>query len=244
MQGGVGWQGIIPSRAAKMGSIAVDRGIAKLGSPSEFYQQLEPEAIAEQILATARHEIREVVDRTMEREYPDTWHGLPRQVREVVHLRVQQRLPDVVRTVTDEIWAHIDQLVDIKLMVIRRIEGNPEIANRNYPRWVARARMIINFGFFFGALRDPGRSSRRLPNWWVLPIRGVIVGYVTNWVALWMIFEPLEPRRIGPFRVAGLFIRRQPEVSDVYGRIVAEEIVTVRNFGEELLRGPQADRTR
>jgi hypothetical protein len=34
MQGGVGWQGIIPSRAAKMGSIAVDKGIAKLGSTS------------------------------------------------------------------------------------------------------------------------------------------------------------------------------------------------------------------
>ena len=43
MHGGVGWQGIIPSRAAKMGSISVDKGIAKLGSPSEFYKQLEPE---------------------------------------------------------------------------------------------------------------------------------------------------------------------------------------------------------
>jgi hypothetical protein len=31
MHGGLGWQGIIPSRAAKMGSIAVDKGIAKLG---------------------------------------------------------------------------------------------------------------------------------------------------------------------------------------------------------------------
>jgi hypothetical protein len=37
MQGGVGWQGIIPSRAAKMGSIAVDKGIAKVGSPGDFY---------------------------------------------------------------------------------------------------------------------------------------------------------------------------------------------------------------
>ena len=44
MNGGLGWQGIIPSRAAKMGSIAVDKGIAKLGSPAEFYQKLEPEA--------------------------------------------------------------------------------------------------------------------------------------------------------------------------------------------------------
>src|SRR5579875_3216895 len=31
MIGGIGWQGIIPSRAQKMGSLAVDSGIAKLG---------------------------------------------------------------------------------------------------------------------------------------------------------------------------------------------------------------------
>src|SRR4051794_29140582 len=43
MHGGIGWQGIIPSRAARMGSIAVDKGIAKLGSPGEFYEKLEPE---------------------------------------------------------------------------------------------------------------------------------------------------------------------------------------------------------
>src|SRR5687767_3397704 len=46
MHGGLGWQGIIPSRAAKMGSIAVDKGIAKLGSAGDFYKQLEPDAIA------------------------------------------------------------------------------------------------------------------------------------------------------------------------------------------------------
>src|SRR3954449_8809833 len=65
MQGGVGWQGIIPSRAAKMGSIAVDKGIAKLGNPAEFYRELDPEQIAEHILATARGDIRDVVERIM-----------------------------------------------------------------------------------------------------------------------------------------------------------------------------------
>src|SRR3954467_9470652 len=64
MQGGVGWQGIIPSRAAKMGSIAVDKGIAKVGSPRDFYEQLEPEKIAEQILLTPRREMPEAVHRT------------------------------------------------------------------------------------------------------------------------------------------------------------------------------------
>src|SRR5512139_11610 len=247
MQGGVGWQGIIPSRAAKMGSIAVDKGIAKLGSPADFYRQLEPETIAEHILATARDDIREVVDRIMEREHPDTWRGMPRRVREAVHARVQQQLPEIVRAVTDEIGAHIDQLLDIKLMVIRRIEENPEMANRIYLE-VGRKelRFIINFGFFFGALLGVPLVflTNAYPHWWVLPIGGVIIGYVTNWVALWMIFEPVEPHRLGPLKLHGLFIRRQPEVSEVYGEIIAEDIVTLRNIGDELLHGPRADRTR
>src|SRR3954447_24946748 len=69
MIGGLGWQGIIPSRAAKMGSIAVDKGIAKLGSASDFYEQLEPDAIAEHILDTARGDMREMVERIMLREH-------------------------------------------------------------------------------------------------------------------------------------------------------------------------------
>src|ERR1700747_654081 len=43
MIGGIGWQGIVPSRAAKMGSLAVDSGIAKLGTPKEFFQQMNPD---------------------------------------------------------------------------------------------------------------------------------------------------------------------------------------------------------
>ncbi len=247
MQGGVGWQGIIPSRAAKMGSIAVDKGIAKLGSPADFYNQLEPEAIAEHILATARQDIRELVERIMLREYPDTWPSVPGRVREAVHTRVEQQLPDIVRSVTDEIGDHIDQLLDIKLMVIKRIEEHPEMANRIYLE-VGRKelRFIINFGFFFGALLGVPLVflTEAVPQWWVLPIGGVIIGYVTNWVALWMIFEPVEPRRLGPFKVHGLFIRRQPEVSEVYGEIIADDIVTLSNIGDELLHGPRADRTR
>src|SRR5213078_1250324 len=193
MHGAVGWQGIIPSRAAKMGSISVDKGIAKLGSPSDFYRQLDPERIAKHICETASEDIREVVDRVMEHEYPDTWSGMPKRVREAVHARVQQQLPDIVRSVTAEIGDHIDQLLDIKLMVIRRIEENPEMANRIYLEVGRRElRLIINFGFLFGALQGIPLVFivNAYPHWWVLPIGGVIIGYVTNWVALWMIFEP------------------------------------------------------
>jgi uncharacterized membrane protein YheB (UPF0754 family) len=245
--GGVGWQGIIPSRAAKMGSIAVDKGIAKLGKPSEFYEQLEPDLIAEHILNTAQGDIRDLTERILEREHPQLWHDLPPQLRERVHERVQRQLPEIVHEVTDDIGANIEHLMDVKLMVIRRIEERPELANRIFQDVGKKElRFIINFGFFFGAaLGFPMVFiTEAAPYWWVLPIGGVVIGYVTNWVALWMIFEPVRPRKIGPFKIQGLFIRRQPEVADVYAGIIADDIVTLENMGEELLQGPQSDRTR
>ncbi len=249
MHGGIGWQGIIPSRAAKMGSIAVDKGIAKLGSPGEFYRQLEPDRIAEQILATARDDIRDVVERIMAREHGQLWRDMPPRAREAVHARVQQQLPEIVQEVTGEIGENIDQLLDVKLMVIRRIEAQPELANRIFLDVGRRElRFIINFGFVFGFLLGIPTAYLTvfvLPGeWWLLPILGVIIGYVTNVLAIWMIFEPLEPRRIGFLKLHGLFLRRQPEVADVYAGIIADDIVTISNIGDELLHGPRSDRTR
>jgi uncharacterized membrane protein YheB (UPF0754 family) len=247
MRGGVGWQGIIPSRAAKMGSIAVDKGIAKLGSSSDFYNQLEPDEIAEYIVATARDDIRDAVDRIMEREQPELWRAAPPRVRAAVHERVQEQLPEIVRAVTDQIGSHVDQLLDVKLMVIRRIEAKPELANRIYLEVGRRElRYMINFGFLFGFLFGIPLIfiTEALPHWWVLPIGGVVIGYVTNWLGIWMIFEPVEPRKLGPFRIHGLFLRRQTEVADVYAGIIADDIVTMSNIGDELLNGPRSDRTR
>jgi uncharacterized membrane protein YheB (UPF0754 family) len=248
MQGGAGWQGIIPSRAAKMGSIAVDKGIAKLGSPSEFYEQLDPEAMAEHMLASARGDIREVVERIMMREHPQLWRDLPPRIREAVHGRVQDQLPDILRTITDEIGTHVDQLLDVKLMVIRHIEAHPELINRVFLEVGRRElRFIINFGFFFGFLLGIPTAVLTVlvfTQWWVLPLAGVLIGYATNWVALWMIFEPIEPRTVGGFTLHGLFLRRRPEIAEVYSGIIANDIVNMRNVGEELLHGPQSDRTR
>jgi uncharacterized membrane protein YheB (UPF0754 family) len=248
MHGGVGWQGIVPNRAAKMGSIAVDKGIAKLGTASEFYQQLEPEAIAEHVLAVAENDIDDVVDRIMEREHAKLWHDLPPQVREAVHRRVKEQLPTIVEDiVTGEIADNIDQVLDPKLMVIRHLEANPELANRVFEDVGKRElRLMINFGFIFGFLLGIPVVFivNAFPHWWVLPICGVIVGWTTNLWGMWLIFEPVEPRKLGPITIHGLFLRRKREVADVYAGIIAEDIVTLENIGDHLLQGPRADRTR
>ncbi|HEX6229543.1 MAG TPA: hypothetical protein VFZ41_08815 [Solirubrobacterales bacterium] len=248
MQGGIGWQGIVPSRAAKMGSIAVDKGIAKLGGAGDFYRQLDPEAIAEQILTTARDEIEEVVERIMERGHPQLWHDLPERLREVVHARVQEQLPEIVRSITDQIGEHIDELLNVKLMVIRHLEENPQLTNRIFLEVGSKElRFIVNFGFFFGFMLGVPTAfvtELVLTQWWVLPIAGVLIGYSTNLLGIRMIFEPVRPRRLGPLTIQGLFIKRQPEVAGVYADVIASDIVTMSNIAEDLLHGPNSDRTR
>jgi uncharacterized membrane protein YheB (UPF0754 family) len=248
MHGGVGWQGIIPSRAAKMGSISVDKTIAKVGSASDFYDALDPDALADHILETSRDDIRELVEETMRQQQPELWRDLPPQVRAAIHDRVQNELPEIVReVVVDKIGANIDQLLDVKLMVIRHIEARPELSNRMFREVGERElKFIINFGFFFGFVCGIPVIFvvHAFPHWWVLPILGTLIGLFTNWLAISMIFEPNEPRYIFGKRWQGLFLKRRDHAAEVYADVVADEIVTVSNIGEELMNGPSADRTR
>jgi uncharacterized membrane protein YheB (UPF0754 family) len=247
MQGGVGWQGIVPARAAKMGSIAVDKAIAKLGTPREFYQQLEPDQIAEHIVTMFSPEIPSIVDETMRREQPGLWQNVPPRAKQAVYARVQQQLPAIVRQITDEIGEHIDQLLDPKLMVIDHFEKNPALVNKVFRNAGQKElNMMINFGFIFGFLLGIPVAfiDHSVGQWWLLPILGVFVGWTTNLLGMSLIFEPAEPRKLGPFKLHGLFLRRQDEVAGVYAQIIADDVITLENIGNFLLDGPRGDRTR
>ncbi|WP_354701059.1 hypothetical protein DSM112329_01366 [Paraconexibacter sp. AEG42_29] len=247
IKGNVGWQGIVPSRAAKMGSIAVDKGISKLGSPGEFYQRLEPEKIAEHILATSERDIHTLVEQIMEREQPQLWADVPPRIKDAIHARVRAQLPEIVHAVTDQIGENIDQLLDVKLMVIKHLEAHPELANRIFLDIGDRElKLMVNFGFYLGFLLGVPVYfiTHEWHYWWLLPILGTVVGYMTNLLAMSLIFVPVEPKFIMGIKFHGLFLRRQSAVADIYAKLIADEIVTLSNIGTELLTGVRADRTR
>jgi uncharacterized membrane protein YheB (UPF0754 family) len=247
MQGGIGWQGIVPARAAKMGSISVDKAISKLGTPSEFFQQLEPEKMAEHIVTVFLPEIPSIVNRTMQREHPGLWNDLPDRGKQAVYTRVQQQLPEIVQQVTGDIGRHIDQLLDPKLMVVDHFESHPALVNRIFKDIGKRElRLMVNFGFLFGFLLGIPVAviTHFVTWWWLLPVLGVFVGWTTNLLGMYVIFEPVYERKIGPFTLHGLFLRRQNEVAEVYAKIIADEVVTLENIGNFLLDGPRGDRTR
>jgi uncharacterized membrane protein YheB (UPF0754 family) len=80
------------------------------------------------------------------------------------------------------------------------------------------------------------------PQWWVLPVGGVVIGYIVNYIAVTAVFEPVEPRKVGPFIWQGLFIKRQPEAAEVFADVVAYQVITVEQIGNELFNGPRRDR--
>ncbi len=247
LQGGLGWQGIVPARAAKMGSIAVDKAIDKLGTPKEFYQQLEPDQIAEHIVQVFEPEMPGMIEEIMTREHPALWRDLPVRARKAVIARVQSQLPEVVHTVTDEIGEHIDQLLDPKIMVIEHFRENPALVVRIFRDFGQRElNWMVAFGFIFGFLLGIPVAilDHWFGQWWMLPVLGVIVGWATNALGMWLIYEPAEPRKILGIKVHGLFLRRQNEAAEVYAQIIADDVITLENIGDFLLDGPRGDRTR
>jgi uncharacterized membrane protein YheB (UPF0754 family) len=247
LQGGIGWQGIVPARAAKMGSIAVDKAIAKLGTPAEFYQQLEPDRIAEHIVQVFQPDMPTMIEDIMAREHPNLWRDLPRPARQAVIARVQAQLPTVVRSITDEIGVHIDQLLDPKVMVIEHFRANPALVVRIFRDFGQKElNLMVAFGFIFGFLLGIPVAifDHWFGLWWLLPVLGVLVGWTTNALGMWLIFEPPEPKRILGIRWHGLFLRRQDEAAEVYAQIIADDVITLERIGDFLLDGPRGDRTR
>ena len=64
-----------------------------------------------------------------------------------------------------------------------------------------------------------------------------MVGYITNLIALKWIFEPLNPKKIGPFILQGMFLRRQKEVSADFCEFIAHNVLTSKNMWAHMVAG-------
>ena len=57
-----------------------------------------------------------------------------------------------------------------------------------------------------------------LPTWWFLPLAGALCGYATNWIAMWLIFKPIEPTTyLGCVTLHGSFLKRQSQACTYHG---------------------------
>ncbi len=242
-----GWQGIIPSKVEKMAAIVVDKTLQKLGSLDEFFREMEPEKIAAHLTKSIQARIEEYVDEVMTERNAVLWENLPLAVRRRVYARARRAIPAVMDSLVDDISRNLENLVDMKHMIVERMRGDKALMVQMFkdvgePEFRFVTNSGFYFGFLFGLIQIP--VFILVPGNWVLPLFGFIVGIATNWLALNVIFRPLNPVRVGPFRIQGLFLRRQKDVAESFARLTTEELVTLRNIMYQVVNGPRGDRTK
>ena len=73
-----------------------------------------------------------------------------------------------------------------------------------------------------------------LGTWLAVPAIGGLIGYVTNWLAVKMIFRPIRERRFLGIRIQGLVGRRQKELARSIGKVVGSHLVEHKDIVRSL----------
>lgn len=243
----LGWQGIIPRKARKMSDIVVDRVISKMGSVSDFLREMEPEKIGAHVAASVAARIEEYTDEVMQERNALLWENLPPMIKRRVYQHVRNKLPGVMDRLIQGVIADIDNLVDVKAMCGRQLEADRELVVRIFKEvGDAEFRFIINVSFWIGLVFGVVQMVLFyfLPWHGMLPLYAAVLGLLTNWLALAMVFRPLNPVKVGPFTIQGLFLRRQPQVADKFAELTSREVLTIERFMREMLQGKDSARAR
>ncbi|TGM56330.1 DUF445 domain-containing protein [Leptospira biflexa] len=238
----LGWQGIIPRKAHKMASKSVDVITERLLNIKEVFLKVDPKKAEIVFLPALDSSIRYTIREFSDSLDPKLWEMIPDLVKEEIYHKVKRESGITIRKVIKKLQADIDSLFDVKALVLKKLSGsNVSLVVELFQEVGApEFRFIERSGFYFGFLLGLVQMVFMIffPMAWTLPIQGVIVGYLTNYLALEMIFRPLLPKKVlGLWTYQGLFLKRQNEVSRLYAKLVSEKILTPRNILSELIFG-------
>lgn len=239
-----GWQGLIPAKRKEMAEIEVELVLGKLLSVEELTSRLDPDELTAAIERRLKQVIRKVVNNVMQDAAPQLWASLPVQGKNLVYQRVENDMPDVVKKLVSDFQYNINEILNIKELVVEQLVNSPELINEIFLKAGEKEfPFIIRSGFYFGFLF--GIPTMLLwmvyQAWWILPLGGLLVGYATNWIALKIIFEPTNPVKIGPFTLQGMFLKRQDDVSRVYADLIERKLINSQNITHSILHGSGSD---
>lgn len=243
----LGWQGIVPRRAARMAAIACDTMTERLMRSEEIFARLDPNRIAREIEAPLLEVTEDITREVVSHYQPGLWESLPERVRTMIIRRIQADAPRLVAQIMADMRRNIDRVFDLKDMVVTNLLRDKPLLNRIFReagdhefRFIAHSG--IYFGTVIGVVQAFAWALTHSPI--IMPLFGGFTGWFTDWLALKMIFYPRYPTRyfFGLIEWQGLFQKRRKEVTTAYGALIAKEILTPRNIMDAILRGPLSDR--
>ncbi|MDO4449981.1 MAG: hypothetical protein Q4B79_03355 [Moraxella sp.] len=264
---GLGWQGIVPAKAGKISGVIVDQALSKLGNIDEFLQAMEPREMAEFITETVDKNLESLIDEIMLERYYALWTHTPYAIRRRIYAHAHSEMPEIMKSLVIDLTTHVEELVDMRAMIVKRMESDRKLMVDMFLRvgkkeinFIWKISAVIGFGF---GIIQMG-IFYFVPQHWTVPFFAAIWGALTNWIAIWMVFNPVEPRPIWFVRLfryqdgkvypmfphvhrylwQGGFMKRQDEVSTVFAQIVVNELVTLENIMSEMMYGVHSAKTR
>ncbi|WP_340685397.1 DUF445 domain-containing protein [Amycolatopsis coloradensis] len=241
----LGWQGVVPKHGGRMAAVATELLTSNLLDVKEVFRRIDPAIITREIEQPLLRAVDEVAREVLEKHHPRLWEVMPTMAQELLIKQVQSSTPRLVREFMAEMTENLDEVLDFQHMTVRRLTRDKKLLVRliretSRPEMAFIARTGIFFGFGLGIVQAIVWAATKEP--WVLPIFGGCIGLFTDWLAIKLIFVPREPVRVGRVILQGKFQRRRADVAHQYGEMIANEILTVPNLLDAVLRGPRSDR--
>lgn len=236
-----GWQGIIPSKAEKMARTTVQLMTSRLFTLEEIFDRLEPEGFYEAAKDGLLILIDEIIQETANESMPTAWYYLPTKVKDEIVLSANEACPKFLVSFIADMKKNIDSVLDLQSMCVEICLNNKEKLNKVFQEVGEKEFTFIRIsGFFFGFLFGCCQVSIFLfyDEYWLLPVCGFIVGWITNFLALKVIFRPVEPVQVGKLIIQGLFLKRQSEVAESFARINCVELLNTEKMWNFILKGP------
>ncbi|MCV7250797.1 DUF445 domain-containing protein [Mycobacterium hackensackense] len=241
-----GWQGQIPKRAPKMAAVAVDSLTSGILKPEELFDKIDPDELVAELGEPLRDAARALVDTMMMSFQPQVWRAMPDQVKDIIVKNVEGRIPSAARGMFGEFRGQVDQIFDIKHMVITNLVRDKATLNNVFqdigkPAFKFLIKSGLYFGFIIGLVQ---MLVFGVTGWHLaLPLFGLLTGGLTDYVALQMIFRPLERKTVFPgIKWQGVFQAEREQVIHGYAALMAREIFTPKAIMESLLTGPMSDK--
>lgn len=236
----LGWQGVIPGASQRMGKYLAKLIATKLLDLREVLAGLDVEAMLPTVRPALHKLADDVVDGTATKHVSSMWNAMDAKVKVQVREAVRKEVEALAKRAFGDLQGTAAEIIDVARTIEIAIAKDKALLNNLFLVAGSEEFKFIKisglyFGFLFGIPQFIIWCY--FPIWWTLPAAGVAVGYVTNWLAMKMIFEPRTPTRYGPFTFQGLFHKRQHEVAVGFSHTVADTMLTPANIVEQISSG-------
>lgn len=241
----LGWQGIIPANAIRMAGFASKLISEKLLSLPELLSDFRPQGFVKELAHVVDQIADEVIGEIATKRAPAMWAALAPPVQEQLRAMVRKEVEDAAARMLGDLQTHIDDLLDLQAVTIDAVKRDRRLISEMFLRvGSAEFKFIEQSGIWFGLMFGLVQMIVWVvyPAWWILPFAGFLVGYLTNWLALKLIFEPRYPRKVGLWVVQGLFHKRQRQVSQEFANMVAADVINPDNIVTTMTQGQARDR--